>query len=177
MYFIHGAQTAYDSKGDPVGDFSPSDFALTGAYSYGFGRGIRVGAGIKAIRSSLQSESAAAAAVDLGAQFLRVVELGDGPLDLGLSVSNLGMPMSLGGVSQPLPMSLSGGVLWRVNPMLNATMDTTCPWTTTLMSWGRAHGRLGQGRKRRLEDRLTRPHARHRQAGGRHRGGGLTSAG
>ncbi|MBI5882626.1 MAG: PorV/PorQ family protein [Elusimicrobia bacterium] len=127
VYFIHGAQTAYDSKGDPVGEFSPSDFALTGAYSYGFGRNIRVGAGIKAIRSSLQSESAASAAVELGAQFLRVVELGDGPLDLGLSVSNLGMPMRLGGVSQPLPLRLSGGALWRVNPMLNATMDGHLP--------------------------------------------------
>ncbi|MFA6317233.1 MAG: PorV/PorQ family protein [Elusimicrobiota bacterium] len=127
VYFAHGSQTAFDAKGDPVGSFSPSDFALTAAYAHGFGKAVRAGAGIKAIRSSLQSDSAGAAAVDLGVQLLGLVNLGDGPLDLGASVSNLGMPMRLGDVSQPLPLALSGGVLWHVNPALAASMDGHLP--------------------------------------------------
>ncbi|MBI4678525.1 MAG: PorV/PorQ family protein [Elusimicrobia bacterium] len=128
VYFAHGGQTAYDAKGDPVGQFSPSDFALSAAYAHAFAGGkVRAGGLIKAIRSSLQSESAGAAAVDLGAQALGLVSLGDGPLDLGVSVSNLGMPMRLGGVSQALPLHLRGGFLWRVNPMLNAAMDGHLP--------------------------------------------------
>ncbi|MBI5623077.1 MAG: PorV/PorQ family protein [Elusimicrobia bacterium] len=127
VYFAHGGQTAYDAKGDPVGEFSPSDFALSVAFSRGFADKVRAGAGLKVIRSSLQSDSAGSAAVDLGVQFPGLLALGDGPLDVGASVSHLGLPMRLGGSAYPLPMRLSGGVLWHVNPVLKASMDAHFP--------------------------------------------------
>lgn len=127
VYFSHGTQTNYDALGDRAGSFSPSDIAFSLTCARRFWDILAVGAGLKVIRSTLETESAAAVAVDLGAQAVNVLRLADAPLDLGLSLSNFGSPMKLGGAEQPLPLHLRGGVLWHLNPVVSASIDGNLP--------------------------------------------------
>lgn len=126
VYFSQAPQTGYNATGDASGQFTPYDIAA--GLSYGMPAGAALlGATVKLIRSSLGSVSGATAAVDFGVQVPHATELGDGPIDLGASISNLGPPLSLGSVSSALPFSARGGFLWRITPMFNGAADVVLP--------------------------------------------------
>lgn len=125
-YFTQSPQTAYNALGDRVGSFSPTDVAISASYA------IRIkiwhfGGTAKFIRSSLHDASGTAGAVDLGVQALHLTEAGEGAVDFGVVVSNLGTPIKVGGIASPLPLSIRSGILWHTAPYLNSGFDVVLP--------------------------------------------------
>jgi len=126
LYASQSAQTAYNSLGDATGDFKPSDLALAGWYAHRF-KSVNLAGGLKLIRSSLADRTGTTAAFDFGVVGKHVADLGEGPLDLGVSLTNLGPPLKLGGGSDPLPARLRAGALWRISPSFDAGLDINLP--------------------------------------------------
>ncbi|UPT72870.1 MAG: PorV/PorQ family protein [Elusimicrobiota bacterium] len=131
VYASQGAQTRYSPVGDATGKFTPSDLALAGWYARRLGGTFAVGGGFKLIRSSLDDRSGTTAALDFGLTAKHVADLGDGELDVGASLSNIGPPLKLGSESDPLPARLRGGAVWRVSPRSTRGSTSICPSTPT----------------------------------------------
>lgn len=126
IYFSQSAQTEYTPQGDASGTFKPYDVAASLAYARRWGIFL-LGATAKLIHSTLNEVSGSAAAVDLGVEALHVTDAGEGPVDIGLCVSNLGTPLRLGAQSDPLPLNLRTGFLWHMAPFLNGGADVNLP--------------------------------------------------
>lgn len=126
IYAGQGAQTTYDAQGNAVGTFKSGDLALSTAYAHRVGR-VWVGGGLKVLRQTLDDRSATGAAADLGVVAPSVSQLGEGTLDTGLSVVNLGPPLKLGPTADPLPLRVRAGGVWRVNPNVDAGLDVVLP--------------------------------------------------
>ena len=120
------AQTTYDALGNSTGKFTPMDLAAGVGYARRVGP-VAIGAGWKAVRSTLSSLNATTAAVDFGVLARHVTDLGEGALDLGGAVSNLGPPLKLGSTADPLPMRVRTGALWRATPNFDAALDLVFP--------------------------------------------------
>lgn len=127
VYASQGAQTAYNSVGDATGKFSPTDLALGAWYGRRFAGPLSLGGGLKLIRAQLDDRSGMSAALDFGLLAKHVAEIGDGPLDVGLSLSNLGPPLKLGSTADPLPARIRVGGLWRLSPVFDAGLDVNLP--------------------------------------------------
>lgn len=126
LYNSQSAQTAYDAVGSNIGSFRPYDVAVSGGYAGKLGI-FMLGADVKLIRSVLEETSALALAMDAGAQALHVMDVGEGAMDAGLSLSNLGTSLKLGSFDAPLPFALRGGVLWHMAPQFNSALDVNLP--------------------------------------------------
>ena len=126
VYASQSPQTNYTSIGDASGSFTPLDVAAGAGYARRIGP-VSLGAGLKVIRSSLADQSGTSAAVDLGVLAKHVTDIGDGPLDLGGSVTNLGPPLKLGSSSDALPLNARIGGLWHVSPTFDAALDLVFP--------------------------------------------------
>ncbi len=127
LYASQGAQTAYNSLGDSTGKFTPSDLALGAWYGRRLIGPLSLAGGLKIIRSQLDDRSGMTAAVDFGLLAKHVAEISDGPLDVGLSIQNIGPPLKLGSSSDPLPARIRAGGLWRVSPTFDAGLDINLP--------------------------------------------------
>ncbi len=127
VYASQGAQTAYNSIGDATGRFAPTDLALGAWYARRLLGPLSLAGGLKLIRSSIDDRSGTTAAADLGLLAKHVAEIGDGPLDVGFAVLNLGPALKLGGASDPLPARVRAGGLWRVAPNFDAGLDVNFP--------------------------------------------------
>jgi hypothetical protein len=126
VYASQSPQTAYTNLGDASGTFTPLDFAAGGGYARRIGS-LWIGGGLKIIRSSLSDQSGTSAAVDLGALARHVTDLGDGPVDVGGAVSNLGPPLKLGSAAGPLPLNVRAGGVWHASPNFDAALDIVAP--------------------------------------------------
>ena len=126
VYASQSPQTAYNSVGDASGGFAPLDVAAGAGYARRLGP-VDVGAGLKAIRSTLSDQSGTSAALDFGMIARHATDLGEGPLDVGGSVSNLGPPLKLGSSADPLPLSVRVGGLWRASPNFSVALDLVAP--------------------------------------------------
>lgn len=126
VYAGQSAQTAYDAQANAAGTFKTGAFALGTSYAHRVGR-VWFGGGLKILRQTLADRSATGAAVDLGLVAPQASNLGDGPLDLGVSIVNLGPPLKLGATADPLPMRARVGGNWRVNPVFDAALDIVLP--------------------------------------------------
>ena len=126
LYASQSPQTKYTSIGDASGNFTPLDVAAGAGYARRVGP-ITLGAGLKMIRSSLADQSGTSAAVDFGVLAKHVADLGEGPLDVGGSVTNLGPPLKLGATASPLPLNARAGALWHLSPNFDAAFDLTFP--------------------------------------------------
>ena len=123
---LQSPQTAYTALGDSAGSFTPLDYALGAGYARRVGL-MAIGGGLKVIRSSLNDRGGTSAAVDLGALWRHAADLGDGLLDLGGGVSNLGPPLKLGSTADPLPLRARAGALWHPSPTFDVALDLVFP--------------------------------------------------
>lgn len=126
VYFSQGAIQGYTTQGDPSSSFTPNDMAFSLGYAKPLGR-LGLGAAVKVIRSSIESFSGTTFALDLGVQARRVTEVGEGGLDLGASIQNLGPALQIGSASDPLPFAFRGGALWHISPYVNGLLDGHLP--------------------------------------------------
>jgi hypothetical protein len=126
LYASQSPQTYYNATGDASGGFTPMDVAVDAAYAGRVGP-VAVGGGLKVLRSSLADKSGSDLAADFGALFPHVTDLGDGPLDAGLAVSNLGPPLKIGSSADPLPFRARAGAVWHTSPNFDATLDVVLP--------------------------------------------------
>lgn len=126
VYASQSAQTYYTGTGDANGTFTPLDLAFGGGAAVRAGS-FSFGGGLKVIRSSLADRSAMTAAVDLGATGKHLLDLGEGPLDFGAALTNLGPGLKLGSNSDPLPLRARAGALWHASPTFDAALDLVFP--------------------------------------------------
>ena len=126
VYASQASQTTYNNTGDASGNFTPLDIAAGVGYARRIGP-VALGAGLKLIRSSLADQSGTSAAVDLGVTAKHVTDIGDGPLDVGGAVTNLGPPLKLGSSADPLPLNVRSGAVWHASPNFDAALDIVFP--------------------------------------------------
>ncbi len=127
LYASQSAQTAYNAIGDATGKFTPTDLALGAWYARRLLGPLAAAGGLKIVRSSLDDRSGMTIAADIGVLAKHVGDVGEGPIDLGASLTNLGPPMKLGGSSDPLPARIRAGGLWQISPTLDAGLDVNLP--------------------------------------------------
>jgi hypothetical protein len=127
LYASQSAQTAYNSIGDSTGKFTPTDLALGAWYAHRLVGPLSLAGGLKLIRSSIDDRSGTTAALDFGLLAQHVADLGDGPLDAGFALQNIGPPLKLGSASDPLPARIRAGGLWHVSPSFDAGLDINLP--------------------------------------------------
>ncbi len=126
LYDSQSPQTYYSVQGDAVGSFTPMDLAAGAAYARRIGP-VALGGGLKLLRSSLADRSGTSFAADFGAMLPHATDLGDGPLDAGLTVSNLGPPLKIGSTADPLPFRARAGAVWHASPNFDAALDVVFP--------------------------------------------------
>ena len=127
VYASQGAQTSYNALGDATGSFTPNDLALGAWYARRLLGPLSLAGGLKIIRSSLADRSGTTAALDFGLLAKHVADLGDGPLDAGFAIQNIGPPLKLGSSSDPLPARIRAGGLWHISPTFDAGLDVNLP--------------------------------------------------
>lgn len=108
-----------------LGSFSASDLAVTLAYAKAdllpdSMKGLDGGFAVKFIRSAIDSKTAFAAAVDAGAIYHATKKM-----NLSLVVQNLGTEMKFEEESDPLPLNLRAGALYKASPELNVTAEVS----------------------------------------------------
>ncbi|HBL16541.1 MAG TPA: hypothetical protein DD417_07245 [Elusimicrobia bacterium] len=141
IYASQGAIQGYDESGAAADSFTTRDLAASAAYAKTLGR-FRVGSGLKLIRSQVADAAGTTFAVDLGGQLERAATWGDGPVDVGLSLRNLGPAIKVGTIADPLPLKLQAGGLWRISPKLSLLMDLHFPVDRDFYVSGGIEGRF-----------------------------------
>ncbi|MBI4375638.1 MAG: PorV/PorQ family protein [Elusimicrobia bacterium] len=126
IYFSQSSLTSYDAQGDVTGEFRPVDLALSLSYARPV-ENFLIGGSFKGIRSSLAGETGSSVAADVGVQALHVTNVGEGPLDVGAYLSQLGPPLKLGSVSSPLPFQARTGFLWHASERMLGAVDIVLP--------------------------------------------------
>lgn len=126
LYAGQGGQQGYSAVGDPTSKFAPNDLA----FSFGYAKKLdllRLGGGLKLLRSQVADVSGTTFALDLGVQTMGVLNTTEGPIDLGVAVLNLGPAMSIGSGSDPLPFRLQMGARWHISDRISALLDGFMP--------------------------------------------------
>ena len=108
-----------------LGEFSASDIAVTFSYAKPDIMPASLpkldgGFSVKFIRSAIDDESAFAAAVDAGAIYHATPKL-----NLSLAIQNLGTKMKFEEESDPLPVNLRAGGLYKASPELNVVAEVS----------------------------------------------------
>ena len=117
----HGTVEGRDASGKPTGGFSADDTAVTLAFAPRMGT-LRLGGGLKYIRSSIAEVAAQGYALDFGGLY-RSAPLGPGTPQLGFSVQNLGPGMRFLDARQPLPLTVAAGAAYRLPAGLTLAAD------------------------------------------------------
>lgn len=125
-YFSQSAIQGFNALGDPDGSFAPNDLAFSAAYANAAGP-VLLGAALKFIRSELADVRGTSFAADVGLQAVHVTQLGEGPIDAGVSVRNLGPAIRMGGAADPLPLKIQAGALWHISPFTRGLLDFHVP--------------------------------------------------
>lgn len=112
-----------NSRGDYGGGFTHYDAALFLSAAFPLRDG-GFGFSVKGIRSALGGVSAVGAAVDLG--YISYSRRRDGA-DIALTLRNLGTPLKYEEESDPLPLELAAGLLWRYAGGLRVMADGRMP--------------------------------------------------
>lgn len=110
-YVSWGDMTGYDESGEETGEFGASSSAVTISYARADGSPLRIGAGVHAVFSRIESFGASAVAADAGLAY----HLPEPQLTLSASINNLGIvTASLGDVEDELPVDVRIGVAKRL---------------------------------------------------------------
>lgn len=104
-----GKLDIFNARGDYGGSFTHYDAALFVSAAFPLLDG-GFGVSLKGIRSAIGDVSALGAAVDLG--YTNYSRRKDGA-DMAVTLRNLGMPLKYEKESDPLPLELAAGFLWR----------------------------------------------------------------
>ncbi|TBR17041.1 PorV/PorQ family protein [bacterium] len=126
VYHSAGEVEGYDRFANPNGSFSPTDLCFSGAYARHF-EALSAGAALKLVRSEIAGSAGTTFALDLGVQADRVSAIGEGPVDLGASLRNLGPAIQVGGAADPLPFAIQMGARWHVSPQMAMLLDGFMP--------------------------------------------------
>jgi len=94
------------------GKFGAYDLAFSAAYGFSYSRDLRLGAAVKVIRQSIDTESGNTAALDLGA--LYDFPWLDRQFTAGFSVQNLGPGVKFNSKSFALPLTFKAGLSHRI---------------------------------------------------------------
>ena len=113
----------YEPLSPVEGYFQSYDIALHQAYARSLGPRLDVGAGLKLIRQTIDTESAYGAALDLGIIY-RHASL---PLTLGFAAQHMGAYIKFRDTGYPLPTTFRAGACWRWNRKLLTTLDVSQP--------------------------------------------------
>lgn len=127
LYASQSAQTKYDALGDAAGKFAPTDLALGAWYARRFRDSIGLAGGLKIIRSALDDQSGTTVAADFGVVARHIADIGEGPFDVGVAVLNIGPPLKLGSVADPLPARFRAGGVWHMSPNFDGGFDVNLP--------------------------------------------------
>jgi hypothetical protein len=114
-WLSQGSFDGRDENRQPTGSFSASDFALAASMSRRLSWG-SIGMNLKVINQKIESESATGIAVDFGYKY-QYIGL---PLSVGLAVQNIGPQMKFIDEAYSLPLTISGGVGYRIGGMVLA---------------------------------------------------------
>lgn len=112
-----------DARGDYGGTFTHYDAALFLSAAFPLRDG-GFGLSLKGIRSAIGDVAALGAAVDLG--YMSYSRRRDGA-DMALTLRNLGTPLKYEKESDPLPLELAGGLLWRYAGGFRLMADARMP--------------------------------------------------
>lgn len=112
-----------NARGDYGGSFTHYDAALFLSAAFPLRDG-GFGLSLKGIRSAIGDVSALGAAVDLG--YMSYSRRRDGA-DMALTLRNLGTPLKYEKESDPLPLELAGGLLWRYAGGFRLMADARMP--------------------------------------------------
>lgn len=107
-----------DANNYPVpmeGSFTPFTLVVTGGYSQRLLTTLSAGATVKLISESVDTYNNLSLALDLGAQWLKILP----DLDAGLVVQNLGLPLQGYG----LPINIKAGVAYHLPPLFDEKKD------------------------------------------------------
>lgn len=126
VYHSAGEVEGYDRLGNSNGSFTPTDLALAGAFAHRFEL-FSAGAALKLIRSEIAGSAGNTFALDLGLAADRVSMIGEGPVDFGASLRNLGPGIQVGGAADPLPFAVQLGARWHVSPQMAMVLDGFMP--------------------------------------------------
>ncbi|MBI4054846.1 MAG: PorV/PorQ family protein [Elusimicrobia bacterium] len=104
---------------EATGGFNAVDQAFSLAYSKALDGYSSFGAGVKLLHSRIGRDTANSFALDLGA----IHKLGNWPLSVGMTLQNLGPGMKFISQRDPLPLSATVGLAYRIVPGLHMALD------------------------------------------------------
>lgn len=113
----HGSLEGRDASGAKTGDFSASDSAASLSVAKSLRAGLGAGVTFKAIRQSIESETATGLALDAG------LVQNAGRFTWAAAVQNAGAPLRFRSESYAMPFTLSLGSAFRVYRGLQASFD------------------------------------------------------
>lgn len=122
QYFTAGDIDETNVSATKVGTFNPRDLAVNLAYARKVAE-IPLGLNVKIINSKIK-ESATTVAVDLGAQYTKLL---DNKLMLGFAVQNLGGSLKYENTSDKLPIMIKLGSGYKVTENWTAAADLIFP--------------------------------------------------
>ncbi|MBI5239113.1 MAG: PorV/PorQ family protein [Elusimicrobia bacterium] len=123
VYLSHGGLEGRSETGAPTGTYGASDQAVSLGLASRLDAGLRLGANVKYIRSSIANVSAQSFALDLGGQYALKGVRGPGLPLLGVSVQNLGPGMKYLDQTSQLPLTMAAGIGYQLPVGLTFAMD------------------------------------------------------
>jgi len=115
--------TNYTTGGQPTPageSYSPVDMSAVVSYSREV-KGIPFGTNLKYISSNIDGETASSLALDIGAMYRL------GKLNTGLAIQNLGAGLKFRSESDPLPLNIKLGGVYKFGRRLTAALDFNVP--------------------------------------------------
>lgn len=102
-----------------LGSFKAFDQSFSLAFGRPLGERSSFGVGVKFIQSRIGQDSASSFALDFGI----LHRVSNYPVSIGLAVQNLGPGMKFISQSDPLPLSITAGLAYRILPGMNMALD------------------------------------------------------
>ncbi|MBI5239455.1 MAG: PorV/PorQ family protein [Elusimicrobia bacterium] len=123
VHLGHGGIEGRDANGARTGSYGASDQAVNLGFASRLDAGLRLGANVKYIRSSIANASAQSFALDLGGQYALSGVGGPGLPLVGLAIQNLGPGLKFQDQASQLPLTFAAGLGYRLPAGLTLAVD------------------------------------------------------